>query len=65
MKYLQLTQSENPVRPSDGFPYIFYNHNINKVWIFFDLKWILEDGTWDMNKSWVDHGIWKMSHDTI
>ena len=65
MKYLQLTQSENPVRPSDGFPYVLYNHNINKVWIFFDLKWILEDGTWDMNKSWVDHGIWKMSPDTI
>ena len=65
MKYLQLTQSENPVIPSDGFPYIFYNYNINKVWIFFDLKWILEDGTWDMNKSWVDYGIWKMSPDAV
>ena len=65
MKYLQLTHSENPVRPSDGFPYIFYNYNINKVWIFFDLKWILEDGTWDMNKSWVDYGIWKMSPDAV
>ena len=65
MKYLQLTQSENPVRPSDGFPYIFYNYNINKVWIFFDLKWILEDGTWDMNKSRVDYGIWKMSPDAV
>lgn len=65
MKYLQLTQSENPVRPSDVFPYIFYNHNINKVWIFFDLKWILEDGTWDMNKSWLDYGIWKMVPDNV
>lgn len=65
MKYLQLTQSENPARPSDGFPYIFYNYNINKVWIFFDLKWILEDGTWDMNKSWLDYGILKMVPDNV
>ena len=45
MKHLQLTQSTNPSNPLDGSPYVFYNPNINKVWIYLGLNWILEDGS--------------------
>ena len=50
MKHLQLTQSTNPSNPLDGSPYVFYNPNINKVWIYLGLNWILEDGLWNMEE---------------
>lgn len=28
----------------DGPPYVFYNSNINKVWFYVGLRWILEYG---------------------
>ena len=58
MKYLQLTKSTDPKNPADGYPYVFYNEDIDKVWIFFGLKWILSAGRWIMEKSWDDSGIW-------
>lgn len=60
MKHLQLTQSTNPVNPLDGLPYVFYNPNINKVWIYLGLNWILEDGSWNMDYQWANNGVWKM-----
>jgi hypothetical protein len=59
MKHLKLTESTNPRNPNDGLPYVFYNKNINKVWIYMGLRWILEDGSWDMDKQWADKGIWR------
>ena len=58
MKHLQLTQSTNPSNPLDGSPYVFYNPNINKVWIYLGLNWILEDGTWNMDYQWANNGRW-------
>ena len=58
MKYLKLTKSINPVNPDDGKPYVYYNDVIDKVWIFLGIKWILETGYWNMNKSWSDSGRW-------
>ena len=60
MKHLQLTQSTNPSNPFDGSPYVFYNPNINKVWIYLGLNWILEDGSWNMDYQWVNNGRWNM-----
>jgi hypothetical protein len=58
MKYLNLTTSTDPVNPNDGYPYVYYNHGIDTVWIFMGLRWILEDGRWVMKKSWSDTGLW-------
>lgn len=60
MKHLQLTQSTNPSNPLDGSPYVFYNPNINKVWIYLGLNWILEDGSWNMDYQWANNGRWNM-----
>lgn len=60
MKHLQLTQSTNPSNPLDGSPYVFYNPNINKVWIYLGLNWILEDGTWNMDYQWANNGRWNI-----
>ena len=60
MKHLQLTQSANPSNPLDGSPYVFYNPNINKVWIYLGLNWILEDGSWNMDYQWANNGRWNM-----
>ena len=60
MKHLQLTQSTNPSNPLDGSPYVIYNPNINKVWIYLGLNWILEDGSWNMDYQWANNGRWNM-----
>ena len=60
MKHLQLTQSTNPSNPLDGSPYVFYNPNINKVWIYLGLNWILEDGSWNMDYQWANNGRWNI-----
>ena len=58
MKYLKLTESVNPKNPEDGKPYVYYNDNIDKVWIFLGIKWILSTGRWVNSKSWDNSGRW-------
>lgn len=58
MKYLNLTTSTNPTNPGDGNPYVYYNDNIGKAWIFMGIRWILSNGSWVMSKSWDDSGRW-------
>lgn len=58
MKYLNLTTSVDQKNPSDGYPYVFYNDSIDKVWIFLGIRWILSTGRWVMSKSWSDTGRW-------
>ena len=58
MKYLKLTDSVNPQNPKNGYPYVFYNNGIEKVWIFLGIRWILENAHWGMNKSWANSGRW-------
>ena len=58
MKYLRLTKSTNPTNPNNGYPYVFYNDGIDKVWIFMGIRWILSDGKWVMAKSWDNSGRW-------
>ena len=58
MKYLKLTTETSPVNPGDEHPYTYYNQDINKVWIFLALRWILENGYWEMNKYWDSSSRW-------
>ena len=60
MKHLQLTENTNPLNPLDGLPYVYYNQNINKVWIYLGLKWLLSTGSWKMDLQWANSGVWKM-----
>lgn len=58
MKYLKLTKSVDPKNPGDGYPYVFYNKDISTVWIYLGLRWILENGHWNMQRSWDSDGRW-------
>lgn len=58
MKYLKLTESTNPQLPSDGNPYVYYNRDIDTVWIALGVRWILETGEWMMQKQWDNNGRW-------
>jgi hypothetical protein len=58
MKYLNITKSTEVTNPNDGHPYVYYNDDISKVWIFLGLKWILENGRWNNDKSWDSTGRW-------
>ena len=40
--------------------YVFYNPNINKVWIDLGLKCILEDVSCNMDYQWANNGRWNM-----
>lgn len=61
MEHLILTNEINPVSPNSGLPYVFYNPNpdVENVWIYLGVQWILSDGDWIMEKSWDNDGIWK------
>lgn len=61
MEHLILTNETNPVSPNSGLPYVFYNPNpdVENVWIYLGVQWILSDGDWIMEKSWDNDGIWK------
>lgn len=68
MKYLRLTnktKADPPKNPNNGYPYVFFNSNIDVVWIFLGLKWILANGTWMMQKSWDETGIWNYYRNII
>lgn len=57
-RHLQVIEETNPQNPNDGSPYVLYNPEIDKVWIFMGLKWILETGIWEESKKWANDGIW-------
>lgn len=61
MEHLILTNETNPVSHNSGLPYVFYNPNpdVENVWIYLGVQWILSDGEWIMEKSWDNDGIWK------
>jgi hypothetical protein len=65
VKYLNITYSENPEHPSDGNPYVLYNPDINKVWIFKGRGWILDDAHWRMRKFWSNNGRWNYYYPNV
>lgn len=65
MRHLILTDKTELKNPLDGKPYVYYNQDIDKVWIFLGLKWILEEGMWDSSLQWASDGVWKFIDKTF
>jgi hypothetical protein len=59
-RHLQITDKSELKNPLNGEPYVYYNPSLDKVWIFLGLKWLLENGYWENNKSWANDGVFNM-----